>query len=52
MKQKKKVRKRKHTAPTRARRVISKDGHRCARGSKKLRRGGRPWLSIGSEYFM
>ena len=52
MKQKKKIRKRRHTAPTKARGVVSMDGEKCARGSKKLRRGQRPWLSIGSEYFM
>ena len=52
MKQKKKIRKRKHTAPTKVRGVVSKDGERCAQGTKKLKRGERPWLSIGSEYFM
>ena len=52
MKQKKKIRKRKHTAPTKAKGVVSMNGEKCSRGSKKLRRGQRPWLSIGSEYFM
>jgi hypothetical protein len=52
MKQKKKIRKRRHVAPTKARGVVSKDGVRCAHGSKKLKRGERPWLSFGSEYFM
>ena len=52
MKQKKKIRKRKNTAPTKAKGVVSMNGEKCSRGSKELRRGQRPWLSIGSEYFM
>jgi len=52
MKQKKKIRKRKYTAPTRSRGVVSKDGHRCARGTKKLMQGNRPWLGVGTELFL
>lgn len=52
MKQKKKIRKRKHTAPTKVRSKYWLGGEQCARGTKKLVQGNRPWLGAGTELLL
>ena len=51
MKQKKKIRKRKHTTPTEKKKPYILDGELCAKGTRKLGVGNRPWLSVGHEFF-
>jgi len=51
MKQKSKIRKRKFTTATKTKKNYMLNGERCARGTKKLMKGERPWMSMGTEFF-
>jgi len=51
MKQKRKNRKKKFTTATKSRPDYMLNGSRCARGTKKLMRGERPWMGVGTEFF-